>query len=220
MSGWFVSEKFWPCIILICSTLHHSDAVLFLCRWPGRLQQKSERGRGFVNVKSNIIIIIILIVIIIVLITDLQISPMYWAVVASYLTQSLQKWRAENFFLILSLIFSTIDCHHHHPHPHHHHLLPHLDQPSTWGWWSSQHWWRRPHQATWQTSDTCTIDTVDSLYCKWRRLTWASLCRFCPQWWLRNQKLPCCSPCRILEEKTFVFVEKINSKWRCWWSDT
>ena len=31
-----------------------------------------------------------------------QISPMYWAVVALYLTQSVQKCRAENFFLSLS----------------------------------------------------------------------------------------------------------------------
>ena len=38
----------------------------------------------------------------------LQISPIYWAVVALYLTQSLQKWRAENFFLSLSSSLSSI----------------------------------------------------------------------------------------------------------------
>ena len=37
-----------------------------------------------------------------------QISPMYWAVVALYLTQSVQKCRAENFFLsLLSLSLSS-----------------------------------------------------------------------------------------------------------------
>ena len=38
----------------------------------------------------------------------LQISPIYCAVVALYLTQSLQKWRAENFFLVLHLCHSLL----------------------------------------------------------------------------------------------------------------
>ena len=39
----------------------------------------------------------------------LQISPIYWAVVALYLTQSLQKWRAENFFLALHFCHSLLE---------------------------------------------------------------------------------------------------------------
>ena len=38
----------------------------------------------------------------------LQISPIYWAVVALYLTQSVQKWRAENFFLELHFCHSLL----------------------------------------------------------------------------------------------------------------
>ena len=38
----------------------------------------------------------------------LQISPIYCAVVALYLTQSLQKWRAENFFLALHFCHSLL----------------------------------------------------------------------------------------------------------------